>query len=78
MRWGIDGLSVILQQRLGHALCAGAAFIFRNRAGNRLKLLPWDSNGVWLCQGVFIKSEGLTPLQRDVFEETLDTDIAAI
>jgi len=24
--------------------------IFRNRAGNRLRLLLWDGNGAWLCQ----------------------------
>jgi transposase len=39
-----------VQQALGHAPCAGSAFVFRNRAGNRLKLLLWDGNGVWLCQ----------------------------
>ena len=50
MRRGLDGLSAIVQQSLGHAPCAGSAFIFRNRAGNRLRLLLWDGNGVWLCQ----------------------------
>jgi transposase len=50
MRRGIDGLSSIVQQALGHAPCAGSAFIFRNRAGNRLKRLLWDGNGDWLCQ----------------------------
>jgi transposase len=44
MRRGIDGLSSIVQQALGHAPCAGSAFVFRNRAGNRLRLL-WDGNG---------------------------------
>lgn len=50
MRRGIDGLSAMVQQRLGQTPCAGSAFIFRNRAGNRLRLLLWDGNGVWLCQ----------------------------
>ena len=50
MRRGLDGLSAIVQQSLGHSPCAGSAFIFRNRAGNRLRLLVWDGNGVWLCQ----------------------------
>lgn len=50
MRRGLDGLSAIVQQSLGHSPCAEAAFIFRNRAGNRLRLLLWDGNGVWLCQ----------------------------
>ena len=129
----------------------GSAFVFRNRAGNRLKLLLWDGNGVWLCQrrlrlGHFVclwahhacfsitqtqwqwliagvnwqrpscrhcsssaqrdaetirakdlkiqaltlelahiqrirygvKSEALAPLQRDVFEETWNTDLSAL
>ena len=50
LRRGIDGLSSIVQQALGHSPGAGSAFVFRNRAGNRLKLLLWDGNGVWLCQ----------------------------
>ncbi|MCX7093572.1 MAG: IS66 family insertion sequence element accessory protein TnpB [Methylobacter sp.] len=50
MRKGIDGLSVLVQQSLDHAPCSGSAFIFRNRAGNRLRLLLWDGTGVWMCQ----------------------------
>ena len=50
MRRSIDGLSSIVQQALGQAPCAGSAFVFRNRAGNRLRLLVWDGNGVWLYQ----------------------------
>ncbi len=50
MRRGMDGLSMIVQQVLGHPPCAGSAFIFCNRAGNRIKVLLWDGTGVWLCQ----------------------------
>ncbi|MGZ8094777.1 MAG: IS66 family insertion sequence element accessory protein TnpB [Methylosarcina sp.] len=49
-RGGLDGLTAIVQQSLGHSPCGGSAFIFRNRAGNRLRLLLWGGNGVWLCQ----------------------------
>ena len=52
MRRGLDSLSAIVQQRLGHSPCAGSAFIFRNRSGNRLRLLLWAGNGVWLWQWV--------------------------
>jgi transposase len=50
MRRGLDGLTAIVQQSLGHSPGTGSAFIFRNRAGNRLRLLLWDGNGVGLCQ----------------------------
>jgi transposase len=50
MRLGADGLSLYVQQVLRAAPCDGSAYIFRNRRGNRLKLLVWDGNGVWLCQ----------------------------
>jgi transposase len=49
MRRGIDGLSMIVQEALGQVPCSGMAFVFRNKPGNRLRLLAWDGNGVWLC-----------------------------
>lgn len=49
MRQGIDGLSLKIQQALGHSPCDGSVYAFRNRAGNRVKLLVWDGTGVWLC-----------------------------
>ncbi len=49
MRVGIDGLSLRIQNLLGHSPCDGKAFAFCNRRGTRLKLLIWDGTGVWLC-----------------------------
>ena len=59
MRMGIDGLSTLIQESLGKPPCDGSAYAFRNRRGNRLKLLIWDGTGVWLChrrlhQGKFV------------------------
>lgn len=50
MRLGVDGLSSLVQQALGKTACDGAVYLFRNKAGNRIKALRWDGNGVWLCQ----------------------------
>jgi len=50
MRLGLDGLSSLVQQALGKTACDGYVYLFRNKAGNRIKALRWDGNGVWLCQ----------------------------
>jgi transposase len=50
LRMGIDGLSALVQHTLEQQPCAGSAFVFRNASGNRIKVLLWDGNGVWLCQ----------------------------
>jgi len=73
MRRGIDGLSSVVQQALGHAPCAGSAFVFRNRAGNRLRLLVWDGNGVWLCQRRLHRGSCVWPKSTDsCFEISLE------
>ncbi|SFN19017.1 transposase [Nitrosomonas communis] len=46
-RHGMDGLSMAVQQSLGHSPCAGSAFVFGHRAGNRIKVWVWDGAGVW-------------------------------
>ena len=49
MRWGMQRLSLQVQQILGWSPCDGTAYGFTNRTRSRLKLLLWDGNGVWLC-----------------------------
>ncbi|MDO9267604.1 MAG: IS66 family insertion sequence element accessory protein TnpB [Methylobacter sp.] len=66
MRLGIDGLSSIVLQALGHAPCAGSVFVFRNPTGNHLRLLLWDGTSVWLCQRRLHQGHFVWPKATDV------------
>ncbi|WP_254791269.1 IS66 family insertion sequence element accessory protein TnpB [Azotobacter beijerinckii] len=65
MRLGINGLSLRIQQALGRLPCDGSTYLFRNRAGTRLKLLQWDGNGVWLAQRRLHRGRFVWPLAGD-------------
>ena len=47
LRCGIDRLLVAVQATLGRDAFDGGAFVFRNRAGTRIKVLVVDATGVW-------------------------------
>ena len=49
LRCGIDRLLVLIAATLGQAPTDGGAFVFRNRACTRIKVLCVDAQGVWLC-----------------------------
>jgi len=58
MRNGADGLSGLVKSFMGQDPLSGNLFLFRNRRGNKLKLLYWDRNGyaIWskhLQRGTF-------------------------
>lgn len=65
MRIGTDGLSLRVQQLLGRAPCDGTAYVFSNRRRNRLKLICWDGNGVWLCQRRLHQGQFVWPQTED-------------
>jgi len=48
LRYGVDRLLTQVRERLGHDPREGGAYVFRNRAGTRLKVLCVDAQGVWL------------------------------
>ena len=49
LRLGFDGLSGLVQTRLGEVASSGALFVFTNKRRSRLKLLYFDGTGLWLA-----------------------------
>ena len=58
LRRSIDGLSALVRERFELDPLSGHLFLFRNRRGDRLKILAWDRSGFWILykrleQGTF-------------------------
>lgn len=49
-RRGIDGLAALVRESFGEDPLSGHLFVFRNRRGDRAKILYWDRSGFWLLQ----------------------------
>lgn len=43
-----DGLAAIVRAELENDPLNGSVYVFLNRARDRVKLLQWDGNGLWL------------------------------
>jgi transposase len=64
MRKSFDGLKALVEEFLDEDPLSGHLFVFRNRRGDRLKILWWDRDGL----AVFYKrlEVGTFPWPRDV------------
>lgn len=58
----IDGLVLLVADQLKLDPTSGQIFIFRNRYGNKIKLLWWDENGFWLLYKRLEKCRFIFPL----------------
>jgi transposase len=48
LRRSIDGLAALVRERFTLDPLSGHLFLFRNRRGDRLKILAWDQSGFWV------------------------------
>jgi transposase len=48
LRRSIDGLAALVRERFDLDPLSGHLFLFRNRRGDRLKILAWDHGGFWV------------------------------
>jgi transposase len=48
MRKGFNGLHALVTERLGVNLKSGALFVFSNRRHTRIKIICFDSTGIWV------------------------------
>lgn len=58
LRRSIDGLAALVRERFTLDPLSGHLFLFRNRRGDRVKILAWDRSGFWILykrleQGTF-------------------------
>ena len=64
-RKGIDGLALAVQEMFGMDPFCGAAFVFRAKRADRIKLLIWDQTGMVLVHKRLEGGKFVWPQVRD-------------
>jgi len=64
-RRGMDGLAAAVQEMLGRDPFVGAAFVFRAKRADRIKILVWDGTGLVLVYKRLEGSKFVWPQVRD-------------
>ena len=65
LRKGFDGLYGLARDALGLDPLSGHLALFCNRQRNRLKILFWDGNGLWVCAQRLEKGRYSWPSQME-------------
>ena len=64
-RKGIDGLALVVQETMGFDPFSGAAFVFRAKRADRIKVLVWDQTGIVLVHKRLEGAKFIWPAVRD-------------
>ena len=78
LRKGIDGLALAVQEMFGGDPFCGAAFVFRAKRADRIKLLLWDQTGMVLVHKRLEGSKFVWPQVRDGVMRMSSVQIAAL
>lgn len=78
LRRSIDGLSALVRDRFGLDPLAGHLFLFRNRRGDRLKILAWDRSGFWILYKRLEQGTFAWPDEANGPVEMRSTDLALL
>ena len=77
-RKGMDGLALAVQEILGLDPFCGAAFVFRSKRADRIKVLVWDRTGLVLVHQRLEGGKFVWPQVRDGVMRMSSAQFAAL
>ena len=77
-RKGMDGLAAVVTTHLGRDPLGGDLFVFRNRRGDRLKILAWQGDGFALYLRRLERGTFAFPSAQAVTVSVTQTELAMI
>ena len=77
-RKGIDGLALAVQETLGLDPFSGAAFVFRSKRADRIKVLIWDQTGIVLVHKRLEAAKFVWPRVQDGVMKMSPAQFAAL
>jgi transposase len=78
LRRSIDGLSALVREQLALDPLSGHLFLFRNRRGDRLKVLAWDRSGFWVLYKRLERGTFAWPIEETGSVEMRSPDLALL